>query len=412
MHNYSENWRHLKSILAGYATTNRRPEFYSYTDHTQAKALSIVLAHATLATPKMDRTTVEAVLAGRKLWPNSLGTRQFAGINLPLSLLEESGLVSFYADWCSVHCETVRNPENVDPSLIQLIHAVSHLKDILYGRNGYVRPHYTIPEEELKRLWMLHFGSASIAELLPELHLEDGDFKLPPGNQNFSSITGTYLWLTLRETLEPADAFERWMLCMRVNCDWAMPMLLDDTDYEVRSEFNNQLIAYLAQDIALNCSNAVMVKQVTNEVSFSNIVVPVSTQLRINIDTEGSSLQECEEITELEKPTLASLDAAYQLPGTDDSDDLTLVQQWQRTRHWREPASFYTWLLASTVESSIRIDGQVLTTSDFVEELLELAASRPILKHIIFNSVPRYESTSFMVFYCHSLPHVTLPCFS
>ena len=95
MHIYSENWRHLKSILAGYATRNRNPELYSYTDHTKAKALSIFLANAKLATPKLDRTTIEAVLAAKQRWPHSPGTPQFEGVSLPLSKLEEYGLVAF-----------------------------------------------------------------------------------------------------------------------------------------------------------------------------------------------------------------------------------------------------------------------------------------------------------------------------
>lgn len=390
MHNYSDNWRHLKSILDGYATRNRSRELYSYSDHIHAKALSIFLAHATLATPKLDRNTVESVLAGRLSWPHTLDSGQFPGVNLPLSFLEENGLVAFYADWCTVHCQSLRNPDNVDQSLIQLLQAIEHLKDICFGRNGYIRPHFTCSANKLQRLLAAHFGGASVAELLPNLLLEDLHFKLLPGNQNFSSLVSTNLWFNLRETLEPKEAFEWWILCLRVNCDWAMPVLFDVFDYEQRTEFNEQLLAYLAQDAVLSCPKTILWKQSINENEFSSIVVPV--------DAERNGRSEDLSTIELEKTILATLSAAYPLPSADDSSDLELVRQWLLRRHWRETESFfYTWLLASTIEASIRIDGQALTSWDFVEELLELATSRPILKHLLFTLVPRFESATYMI---------------
>jgi hypothetical protein len=397
MHNYSENWRHLKSILAGYATTNRRSELNSYTDHTKAKALSIFLANATLVTPTLDRTTVEAVLAEQQPWPHTLGTRQLEGESLPLSLLEEYGLVAFYAGWCTVHCQSLRSPDNVDQSLTQLIQTVEYLKDICYGRNGYIQPHYACPADELENFLATHLVGASVAELLPELRLEDGHFKLPPGNQNFSSLVSTYLWKTLRETLEPNEAFERWILCFRVNCEWAMPVLFDDGDFDQRTEFNNQLLAYLDQDTGLSLPMDTLRKQSINENHFSDIVTPVETRIHLTVGAEGNSRSEHQDI-ELEKTTLATLSAAYPLPCGDDSSDLQFVRKWQRSGHWREPELFYTWLLASTVEANIHIDGQLLASHGFTEKLLELSASRPILKHVLFNVLPEYENSTYKIF--------------
>lgn len=149
--NYSENWQHLKSILTGFSTNNREPKLHWHSDHIHAKALSIFLAHATLATPRLDRMTVREVLAGHQEWPHTPDARQFEGVSLPLSLLEELGLVGFYADWCTVHSRSP-NQDDVDPILIPLIQAIEHLKDICWGRNGYIQPHYVCPVDELQKL--------------------------------------------------------------------------------------------------------------------------------------------------------------------------------------------------------------------------------------------------------------------
>jgi len=398
MHNYSENWRHLESILRGYALRNRRVESYTYTDHIHAKALSIFLTNATLATPKLDRETVEEVLAGRIAWPHVSETPQFKGVDLPLSLLEEHGLVSFYANWCSVHCQSVNNLGEVDPSLIPLIQAIEHIKNISYGWNDYIQPHYTIPENRLVALLAEYFGSKPIAELLPEIQHKNGCFWLPPGNQSFSPLVSTNLWFTLRETLEPQEAFERWILCFCVNCEWAMPVLLDDSNMAGRNEFNDQLVAYLAQDAAFNSSMDILWKQLTNEHGFSRIVSPVSTTIHMTIDQNGgSSHTEHQDNIKNKKLTLNTLSDAYAAQNTDESNDIQMLRQWQQYGSWPKPTQFYTWLLNSVIEASICIDGQLLTSFGFTETLLELTTSRPILKYLLFNLVPTYDSANYKI---------------
>jgi hypothetical protein len=384
-------------ILAGYATTYQRLERHSYEDHAKAKALSIFLAKATLDTPRLDRATVEAVLAAHQSWPHSPGASSFEGVNLPLSLLEEHGLVAFYGGWCTVHCQSLRNPGNVNQTLIPLIRALEHLKDICYGRNGYIQPYYAYPENELEKLLEAHFGRASVPELLPELILEDGYFKLPPDNQHFDSLVSTYLWQTLRETLEPKEAFEHWILCLRVNCTWAMPVLFDDGDFEQRTEFNEQLLAYIAQDAGLSLPMDWLWKQAINESNFSGIIMPIETRINLTIGLDGNSRSEHQDI-ELEETTLANLSAAYSLPSGDDSSNLKFVQKWRQSGHWQEPRLFYISLLASAIEGNIRIDGQLLMSHGFTEKLLELAASRPILKHVLFNLLSERGNFTYKIF--------------
>lgn len=373
MNNYSENWRHLESILKGYALRNRRVESYSYTDHIHAKALSIFLTNATLATPRLDRETVEEVLAGRITWPHASGTPQFEGVDLPLSLLEGHGLVSFYANWCSVHYQSVKNFGEVDSSLVPLIQAIEHIQDIIYGRNDYIQPHYSIPENKLVALLAEHLCSKPIAELIPEIQLKNSYFWLPPGNQSFSPLVSTNLWFKLRETFEPQEAFERWILCFCVNCEWVMPVLFDDPNMVERNEFNDQLVAYFSQDTAFNSSMDILWKQLTNEHGFSSIVI------------------------KNKKPRLNTLGDAYAAQKTDESSDIQMLQQWQQYSHWPKPTQFYSWLLNSAIEASIRIDGQLLTSFGFTEALLELTTSRPILKYMLFNLVQTYDSATYKI---------------
>jgi hypothetical protein len=396
MHNYSENWRHLQSISTGYSARIGVPQVYSYIDHIKAKALAVFFANATLATPKLDRTTIEAVLAGRKTWPNSTGTGRFVGPNVQLSLLESSGLVAFYTDWCTVYCQPVRGLDGIDPSLVPLIQAVEHLKDICYGRNGYIAPHYECPANELDKLWTRQFGSTPIAELLPELQLKDGRYTIPAGNQNFSSLVSTYLWLALRESLEPLHAFHRWILCLRVNCDWGMPLIFDYLEFEECAAFSKQLIDYLAKDFALCLSIDTLRKQCINKTAFLSIITPVTTHLRFAIDSEGNSSSEHEDI-QLPKTTLVDIDAAYSTYTAHAVEDLQFVQQWQQFRHHWDPNLFYTSLVASVIEANVRVNGNSLVSLGTAEPFFELASSRPILKHLLLNLLPEYANPIYLI---------------
>lgn len=138
-------------------------------------------------------------------------------------------------------------------------------------------------------------------------------------------------------------------------------------------------------------------KQAINENNFSGIVIPIETHINLTIDLDGNGRSEHQDI-ELEKTTLANLSAAYSLPCGDDSSNLEFVQKWRQSGLWQEPRLFYISLLASAIEGNIRIDGQLLVSHGFTEELLELAASRPILRHVLFNLLPEWGNFNYKIF--------------
>lgn len=395
MNEYSENWQHLKAILAGYAKRDRDVEVYSYEEQRQAKALSIFLANAELATPMLDRETVAAVLAGTLQWPRSSGA-PFTGTGISLSQLERWGLVSFYAGWCTTHIDTVRDLSAVDPSLLPLIEAVNHLKDIRYGRNGCIQPHFTCTEAELRQLLHVEFGDhLTVEQLLTELELRDGLFTLAPGNQNFSSLISTHLWLILRNTQTLEVAFSRWMMCFRVNCEWAMPVIFDQQQHEERKEFNGQLLMFLAEDDELARDVDFYIKQSVNEENFSGRIRPMEFHHKF-FDEEGSRSDSIR-MVELPKPTLSSLDDIYQPKAADAKSNLEFTVNFNSSRMRGRSELFYSWLISSTVDASIRIQGQQLISSGFTEDLVTLAENRPILKYILFIALPVYEHSNYIL---------------
>jgi len=395
MSNYSDNWRHLKTMLVVPAPGGRN-SVHSYADHTQSKALAIFLANAELATPKLNRATVTAILEGQQVWPHTSGV-PFAGTALTLSFLEEHGFIAFYAGWCTAYCAAIEDHDSVDPSLIPLLQAVGYLEDICHGWNGCVQPHYFCPEEKLHRQLENEFGhSLKLTEILPELSLEKGFFKLMPGNQNFSTLVSTYLWMALRTKLNPREAFDEWIMCLRVNCTWAMPILADYLEYSERDEFNDELVRFVAEDNALSFDLATLRRQAINEYELLSILRPTHIVHKMEIDAEGNRRSD-HQTTELPKPTLASLSAAYPHFDSEVLSDLEFVQDRWGFGVRRSSELFYTAMLSAVIESTVRIEGQALVSSGVAETLLQQAITRPILKHMLYHLVPLYEHGSYMI---------------
>lgn len=397
MNEYSESWRHLKALLAGYANKDSEVRAPSYEDQRHAKALSIFLTHADLATPCLNRDTVEAVLAGRLQWPRTEG-EPYLGTDIPLSRFEELGLVSFYAGWCATHANPVRDKTVVDPTLTPIIEAIELLKDIRWGWNGCIRPHYACDEGELNHLLQAEFGDhLSVEQLLPELELDGDIFRLMPGNQNFSAEISTQLWADLRRNHAPEETFSRWMMCFRVNCEWAMPVIFDRLQYEERKEFHELLLNFLADDPALFTSIDCFVRQAINEHSFSGHIQPTEIHRHLVIDQNTGRSESTTSEKEIPRPTLSSLEEIYPASLGEASSVFEFVTSLQGSR-LGECELFYSWLVSTAVEASIRIDTAHLASSGLVEKLVDLAnAHRPLLKYLLYVVLPNYSLPNYMI---------------
>jgi hypothetical protein len=396
MPNFSRNWQHLRSIATTHPTFERVSDAPSLSDHLHAQALSAFLARATLATPRLNRETVAEVLAGRQTWPTLTGENKFNGVSIPLSFFEDNGFVTFYAGWLAVHCQTPRDLEGVHPSVTPLIEAIEHLKDICFGRNNLIQPHYVCSEQDLEESIASLPASCTIESVLPELLLADGYYHLPPDNGSFSPLVSTYLWRTLRAQ-DSNQAFERWLAYMSVNCDWAMPVLFDQHDQDERKAFTESLLAWLAADETLKHPTVLLEKQSVNVNQFTAIAIPVTHRIQINVGLNGRNNPRQDDLIELPRPSLADLVKSYPISSTENLSDLESAKISHRS-HGREPNMFYVWLIANLVEHSIRIDGMMLVSSGLAEALLKLAECLPTLKHLMLNEVPKHESTKYKIF--------------
>lgn len=396
MNKFSDNYPHLEALLNGYSHKSLQAT-YTYQDHIHAQALALFLANSELSTPELSRNNVAAVINGNLKWPNSNGDQPFKGVLIPLNFFEEHGLVSFYADWCKVHVKDSIDLEKVDESVVPLVQTLEHLKDIKWGRNGYTQPQFKCSETKLKLIFWEKFHRTDITDILNKLALKDEYFYLTPGNQNYDELIITYLWSELRTSLEPEMALKKWLLFISSNGDRACIPNKNILEDDLYSEFCNELIKYIKNDLSLAHPIKVLQKQAVNEDYFYSIIAPVQTTRHLSIDINSDDRSQKIESQELPKPTIDELDHQYNLQNINTTENLQFVRDMNVTRHWREPESLYTSLIWGIIEDNITISGRSLNSYQIIDDLFLIAKTHLILRGLLLVSIPRYSPTIYLI---------------
>lgn len=396
MNKFSDNYPHLEALLNGYSSKGLKTT-YTYQDHIHAQALSLFLANSELSTPELSRNNVADVINGTFEWPNSNGNQSFKGVSIPLEFFEEHGLLSFYADWCRIHADNAIQLDKIDESIVPLVQTLELLNDIRWGRNGYIQPQFKCSEANLKLIFLGRFHRTDITNILNRLTLQDEYFYLTPGNKNFDELVITYLWSELRTLLEPEIALKKWLLFITSNGDRACIPNKDILGDNLYSEFCDEMVRYIKDDLSLQHPIQVLQKQSVNEDYFHSIIAPVQTTTHISININSDDRSQKIENQELPKPTIHEFGNLYNLQKVNINENFQFVCDMNTPRYRREPEYLYTSLVWGIIEDNIIINGRCLNSYQIIDDLFLIAKNSPILRAILLISIPRYSPTIYLI---------------
>lgn len=392
MRNHSDNWQVLSTLLAGFTPSHRTGAVLDYREHAEGRMLGHFLAHATLTTPKLSRQTVIALLAGELGWPRQDGTYHWERLDVSVEQLEQLGLIAFYADWCSIHSDYVRDPQQLDASLQPVLQALQLLNDIRSGSGGFAQPQYSLPHHEAHPLLAPLFGDHAARVWLETLAQGPEGYRWPTRDSRLSASASTQLWLTLRERVEPSQTFERWLECQCIGRDWSQSIDFAYLPFEERQVFIEQLTEHLATDRALAAPYSTLQRQGCNDDRFSQLLRPIQQHLHIHVDAEGVRNSWRQDVPQA-GTTLMSLADEYPLPLSADTSPLQFAAEaGQRHLSRRGTPLFHLGLVYTAIKETVHLDGVALTSSGFAERLLELARSRPILRYLALVALPQFDS--------------------
>lgn len=396
MNKFSDNYPHLEALLNGYSSKGLKTT-YAYQDHIHAQALSLFLANSELSTPELSRNNVADVINGTFEWPNSNGNQSFKGVSIPLEFFEEHGLLSFYADWCRIHPDKAIQIDKIDKSIVPLVQTLELLNDIRWGRKGYTQPQLKCSKVKLELIFWDRLKRSDITNILTTLTLQDEYFYLTPGNQNFDELVITYLWSELRTLLEPEIALKKWLLFISLNGDRTCIPNKDILGDDLYSEFCDEIVKYIKDDLSLRQPIQVLQKQSVNKDYFYSIIAQVQPTTHISININSDDRSQKIENQELPKPTIDEFGNHYNLPEVNINENFQFVRDMNITRHWREPEYLYTSLIWGIIEDNITISGRSLHSYQIIDDLFLIAKTRPILRAILLVSIPRYSPTIYLI---------------
>lgn len=399
-HFYSENWALLLRLLTEDTEHYIKNNIWTLHKHQQANALALFLSHADLATPELNRINVSAMLNGEMVWPCSDEASLFSGAKFPLPFLEEGGFISFPGGWAIVHCRSPQHIEQFDQSIKDILKIIEYLQDISLGKNGYIQPHFIIDKEKLINLLNQYIGITPLDILFPDVVIQEEYVTIPPYGHHLGKLESTYLWQHLLKNLSPEKAFERWLLCVRVQSNSLVPVEFSLLENDEISHFLEQVKLFIESAPELFYSLKTLHKQVVNSYDFVSVVEP--RILTVNLSISGDSATDQSQITTEPAPVLKTtvdkLDRAYHFPVIDDPADIDALEGWPQMGYWREPMGGLARLLNECADYAINIDNQALNVSTFANDLLLMAESRPALKYLLFSVLPKLFSRKYTLF--------------
>lgn len=397
---YSENWEFLLKLLNNYSEKALHDNG-NFFEHQQAYALALFLANATLATPELNRCNVAELIAGKLPWPSSEGTTIFPGTQYSLAFFEAGGFISFPGGWVAVHCNEPQQTNQFDQSIEDILQVTNLLRNISFGRKGYVQPHFVIEETKLTALFNKELGITQLERILPCAVKQGGMVNAYPERHQFTQLGSTYLWQCLLKRHSPEQAFRQWMLCIRTLSHYVIPVQFSLLERNETDQFLHQVELLVKAAPEFSYPLRTIYKQSINSYDFARLIQPVTLKINLHPDSDNNMADKTDEPAEsasLISVTAENLDGAYDIPDIDDPSDIIALGQWQYRGNWHDPMGGLSRLINSCFKHVIAIDHNSLSAKSFAFNLLSLAESRQALKYMLFIGFPLSINCKYLLF--------------
>lgn len=331
------------------------------------------------------------LLNGTKLWEQN-GELVSISKGIEIEYLEECCLVMFEADCLLLTCNLENHLEqHVDDSLIPVIETLRTLQHIQRGQEGYKKPNLYVSEE----IWNREFASTSL--LLPYVEKEDNSYVFNGRNHNLNLLVSTFLWQKLlSNSTSSEEAFEQWLRIMRFTCSAAFPVLKYATSDAEYSAYTAELQKHLLKlpvpkDLA---------RSISNSNHFSDVVLNYTQTIKLTISIGGSQAEgvskNADECVKQPRQNVVKRDSLLSLNSHSlrnvSKNEFAEIQEHLESRIYFDGVGyFYSWLISDFIEQNIYVDSHSLSYPRIVTDLIEFSLKHPLLKHLLFSNVFRFE---------------------
>lgn len=387
---HSRDWSKIKSILElSTRASSDSQKFYSLEKQKEAKDLATFLMLSSLTTEALDRNCVTELLNGTKLWERN-GELISISKGIEIEYLEESGLITFEADYLLLTCHLEHDLERqVDDSLVPVIETLRTLQHIQRGQEGYKKTNLCVSEE----IWDREFISTSL--LLTCVKKEDNFYVFNGREHNLNQLISTFLWqMLLSNSASANEAFGRWLRIMRLTCSSAFPVLKYVTSEAEYKAYTVELKKHLLE-IPVPRD---LTRSISNSNGFSDVVRNYTPVINMSIElsrTSGTTntTDKCVNQPKKNVITKSSLPSfnSHSLRQASKNGFAQIQEHLESSTYHYGVGYFYSWLISEFLEESIDVDNHSLFYPHTLTELIEFSLEHPLLKQLFFSDLFRYR---------------------
>lgn len=187
---YSENIGRILRLFREEHTERNKEYLSNFDSALKSKIIAELLINSNLATPELNRENVAKLLSGELAWPKDNGEEYKKNLNVELATLEKLGAVTFYANYCQVHVRTLPEANEIDESCRPLLEAVELLRNIIFGRESFVKPYFKIDKQKAESI----LADKSLPFIISGFKEKNGYYHLDSLEHNFDNLIAEYLW--------------------------------------------------------------------------------------------------------------------------------------------------------------------------------------------------------------------------
>ncbi|WP_165727657.1 hypothetical protein [Pseudoalteromonas sp. 31A1] len=410
---YSENIGRILRLFRE-EHTERNEEYLSNFDSVlKSKVIAELLLNSNIATPELNRENVAKLFSGELAWPKDNGEEYKKNLNVELATLEKLGAVTFYANYCQVHVRSIPEINEIDESCRPLLEALDLLRNIIFGWESFVKPHFKIDKQKAESI----LAKRSLPCIISDFKERNGYYHLDTLEHDFKNIIAEYLWDSLVNKLalkdEEAGSYRigfnqqqlnlmsKWLLICRVYSDNYLSQLnFSFISYTHQYVYLEYLELLVASDEQLKHPKSVLDNKWLCSSDIRRVFLDIRSEYSIDINLTASDSKKQNSYKETK--TAKSLDDIKESLFTNSNNmsisNLAFYDSYRNLFYVNDTSNFYSSSLTKIINSDVYVDSSSINSCGRLDRLFENSNESHELRFMLLNGSIHSTGVKYLLY--------------
>ncbi|USE69710.1 hypothetical protein CTT31_11485 [Pseudoalteromonas maricaloris] len=409
----SENIGEISRLLREHKVERKSAYISNFDATVKDKAIAELLINAQLATPELTKKNVVKLLSGQLSWPKCNDETYQKVINVDLSTLEKLGLVTFYGNYCQINAYSIPDKDELHESCHSLHEAFELLKNIVSGREGFVKPYFKIDKEVAKSV----LKAKSLPFIISEFTDERGFYHLQALKFELDSLIAEFLWNAAVDKLgfkesktdpykldfehDEIEPLEKWFLISNVYSSGHFVNI----NFQFVNDFNQQVYTaflghMISKDEQLKQPQYVLVNKWACELDVRGLFLNIQGTSYIQINISDASRDQSSYKEVIKKRSIEEIESLFfTVSGLTASTGCSIFfEPLLRQSSFRGRPNYYFSALKIIIEADIYTDTITIDSRGQLEQLFEASKSSYELRDMLMKDMVDFCSVEYLLY--------------